>query len=477
MSDLRAKTFSGLKWSAFNQFGTSLFAFVVGFVINNMLNPEDFGAFAVVMIFVAVSQTIVDSGFSMALVQSKTVKDIDYNSVFYLNLVIGLVMFVTLFFSSTYIADFYDNQQISILIQSLSFNFLINACSLVHYAKLNRELKFKTITQLNISSVFISGVIALIMAYSGFGIWSLVAQILIKSIIFSGTVWFVAAWKPKLVFSLNSIKKLYTYGSKLMFSSLIDTVFANIYGNIFGKIYSFNQAGLYTQASKIDQFPNLFLSGIINSVFIPSLSSLQDNNEKLRDIYRKTIRLTSFVSFPIALGIGAVSKPLILLLLNEKWVEAATMLQILTLGGMLYSIHALNLNLLKVKGRSDLFFKLEIIKKTIFVIAILITFKIGLMAMIVASVILSYIALFINTYYTGKLINYNTLNQLNDLKKSFVLALTMAVLSYSITLFFENNLIALLVASSFGGIFYIGIAYLFKFEELNNIKEIIINRK
>jgi teichuronic acid exporter len=476
MIDLKSKTFSGLKWSAFNIIGTSFFSFIVSLYINKILNPADFGAFSIVMIFIAISQTIVDSGFSSALIQRKNVDEKDYNSVFYLNIFIGVLMFLVFFFSSNFIAKFYNYKDLSILIKFLSFNFLINSFSLVHYAKLNRDLMFKTLTKINIISVIISCIVALILVYLGYGVWALAIQIIIKSVIASGYVWFINLWKPKLIFCFNSIKNLFSYGSKLMFSSIIDTIFANIYANIFGKIFSMKETGLYAQANKIELFPNLLISGIINSVFLPSLKSIQDENERLLIIYRKTIRLASFVSFPIALGIGAVSKPLILVLLNSKWVDAAPMLQILTFGGMLYSIHALNLNLLKIKGRTDLFLRLEIIKKVIFVAIILITYKFGIMAMIIGYVALSYIALFINTYYTGKLINYDTFAQLNDLKKSFFLAFTMSVICYLLTLLFDNNLLALIIPAIFGVIYYFGIAYLLKFEEIKNIKEIVLNR-
>lgn len=476
MIDLKSKTFSGLKWSAFNLIGANFLSIIVSLYINKILNPVDFGVFSIVMIFIAISQTIVDSGFSSALIQKKNVDEKDLNSVFYLNILIGIVMFLVLFFSSNFIAKYYNYKDLSILIKFLSFNFIINSFSMVHYAKLSRDLMFKTLTKINIISVIISCIVALLFVYLGYGVWALAIQIIIKSIIASGYVWFINVWKPKLIFCFNSIKNLFSYGSKLMVSSIIDTIFANIYANIFGKIFSMKETGLYTQANKIELFPNLLISGIINSVFLPSLISIQDENERLLLIYRKTIRLASFVSFPIALGIGAVSKPLVLVLLNSKWVDAAPMLQILTVGGMLYSIHALNLNLLKIKGRSDLFLRLEIIKKVIFVAIILITYKFGIMAMIIGYVVLSYISLIINTYYTRKLINYSTFAQLNDLKKSFFLAISMSLICYLLTLFFDNNLLALMIPAIFGTIYYFGIAYLLKFEELNNIKEIVLNR-
>jgi teichuronic acid exporter len=474
--NLKAKTINSLKWSTIEKFSSSIVQFSLGILIARLLTPADYGLIGMLTIFIALSQAIIDGGFSTALIQKKEVSSREYSSVFFLNIILGIFFYILIFFSAPFIAAFYNQDELINITKVLGLNFIISSFSIIHLTYLTKNLDFKLQSKISIITSLISGLLALYFAYNGWGVWALVFQSILKNILNTLFLWLLVQWKPSMIYSWISIKSLFPFGSRVMGSSILNTLFDNLYYIIIGKFFSTKELGFYTQAHKIQQFPVSFLTGIIQRVFLPSFSQIQDENQRLISIYRKTIKLTAFIVFPIMLGLGAVAKPLILILLTEKWSAVIPMLQLMVIYGMFYPIHALNLNLLNVKGRSDLFFRLEVFKKILIVIMLLITFQISIFAMIIGNIVVSFIAFFINTYYTEQLIRYNYWQQIKDFSLSLGLALVMAIICYVITLHTTNHYFSIFIAALTGLIFYLGTAYYLKMPEYLEIKA-IINKK
>ena len=315
------------------------------------------------------------------------------------------------------------------------------------------------------------------MAYSGFGVWALVIQGLTKQVLCTLCYWYFSSWRPSWEFSRQTMKYMWNFGNKLLLSSLLNTIFNNIYTLVIGKFYSARDLGNYSRANHYAQMASSQLNGIFSGVAFPMLCSIQNDMERLARVYRQYLRVIAFIVFPLMVGMSAVAKPLIIVMLTEKWIDVVGLLQIICLSMMWYPVHAINLSLLQVKGRSDLFLRLEVIKKIIIVIVMCITVPISIKAMVIGSLCTSLICLFINTYYTGKLINVGYLKQMKDLLPILLLALFMGLCVYIITLVVPGYLLQLIIGVISGMIIYVGIAYLFKMSELTELLTLIKLRK
>lgn len=472
-NNLKQQTINSLKWSTVEKFSTAIIQFILGIIIARLLLPSDYGLIGMLAIFTGLSQILIDGGFSTALIQKKNATEIDFSTVFYFNIIIAVLIYIILFFSAPYIAQFYNQPQLVEITRIVSFNFIILSFSIIQSTKLKKDLNFKVITKVSVVAVVISGFVGLLLAYKNFGVWSLIAQLIIKNTITVFFLWFLSKWKPMVVFSEKSLRSMFAFGSRVMGASLLNVVFDNLYLLVIGKFYNAKELGFYTRASKFNQFPVSSITSILQSVFLPSFSKIQDDNVRLIHAYKKAIKLTAYVIFPIMLGIGVSAKPLIIVLLTKKWLLVVPYLQIMVLYGMFYPIHALNLNILNVKGRSDLFFNLEVIKKILIIITIAITIPFGIKIMIFGSVLLSIIAFFINTYYTKIILKYGPWQQIKDFAPSFLLAVFTSIFTYFIIISIENNYIALLVASFSIAFLYLLGSILFKFEEFEELKNII----
>ena len=431
--DLKNKTVKGAVWSAVDAFSGQGIGFVVGIILANILSPSEYGQLAIIMIFVCVFNCIIDSGFSSALIRKKEATETDYNTAFIANLGLSIIMFTVMILSAPYIAEFFKQPTIVPLVRAMASILIINALMIVQKVRLVRRIDFKTQTRVSIISSLSSGVVGIAMAYTGFGVWSLVAQQIVKQTLNTTLLWVHNRWVPKLIFSKNSFREMLNYGWKLLVSGLIDTTWKQVYQVVIGRCYSPASLGQFERAN---QFANIFSSNftiIINRVSFPVLSSIQDDDEKLRMGYRKVMKSTMFVSFVCMLGLAAIAKPMILVLIGEEWLRSVEFLQIICFTGMLHPIHALNLNILQVKGRSDLFLKLEIIKKLIEIIPVLLGIFYSIYWMLIAGVVTGGIAFFINSYYSGMNINYSSWEQIKDILPSFLIASTMAVVVYGMS--------------------------------------------
>ncbi len=452
--------------------------FLFGLILARLLSPEEFGLVGMLAIFIVVAQTFVDGGFANALIRNNKRKEVDFSTAFYFNIVVGIVTYLILYISSPYIADFYKMPILEDLAKVLCLNVFINSLGVVQRAKFTIAVNFKSQAKATITSVLVSGLIGIYLAYSGFGVWALVVQSVSQNFLNVCLLWILSRWVPKAEFSVASFKSMFNYGHKILLSALINNIFVNITTLVVGKVYSATYLGNYTRAKQFAAFPSANLTGILGRVTFPILSSIQDDDTRLEKVYRKYLRLMAFIVFPLMMGLAALSKPLILLLLTDKWAAAIPYLQIMCFAMMWYPVHAINLNLLEVKGRSDLFLRIEIIKKIIGVSVLFITIPMGIIYLIIGSVFSSLVSLVINTHYTSKLLKLGFWTQMRDLFPTLLLSLFMGVVVFCSSLLFQDMyLIQLLVGIIVGVFAYALPAYFLKMEEFSEIISLLKLKK
>lgn len=471
------KTFKGTIWSAIENFSLQGIQFIVMLVMARILTPSDYGIIGMVSIFIAVSNSFVNSGFSQALIRKKERTNVDNCTVFYFNVIISFCLYIILFFCAPFIARFYNEPILVPVTRVVGLSLIINGLSIVQSAVFSIKIDFKTVAKASLISAGFSGFVGILLAYLGFGVWSLVYQQILGALIQTFLFWHFSSWRPSLIYSWSSFKDMFSFGSRLLISGLIDTIYTNIYQLFIGKIYKASDLGYFTRASNFGGFASASITGIVHRVVFPVLCSIQEDNEKLCDGYRRLLKVLSFIVFPLMTGLAAVSKPLIITLLTEKWLFSSVLLIPICFAMMWYPIHAINVNLLQVKGRSDLFLKLEIIKKIIGIVILVVTLPISLNCMCWGLVLSSLCALFINTHYTGKLINLGFIKQMKDLAPSFILSIFMGTIVWvSLQLLKFSPQILLACGTLIGIIFYIGSAKLFKFQELEEIFNLFYRR-
>lgn len=430
-----------------------------------------------IIIFISVSESIVNSGFSNALIRKKNCTNTDYSTVFYFNLLIGIIIFLLLFFSAPLIATFFNESQLINIIRVFGFIIIIDALSLIQRTILIKRIDFKLQTRISVIGTLSSGIIALSLAYNGFGVWSLVFQRLSSRLINTLLLWLWNKWVPLKVFSIDSFKELFDFGSKLLLSGLLDTLFRNIYYLVIGKYFSAQNLGYFTRAQDFANIPSQGITGIIGRVTYPVLSSLQDDKVALKRNYKKLIRSTMFVTFILMLGMAAIAESMVITLIGEKWSESIIFLQLLCFVGMLYPLHALNLNMLQVSGRSDLFLKLEIIKKIIAIPTIIIGIFYGIKVMIFGMILSSIISFYLNSFWSGRFINYSMKEQVNDILPSFFFASISGVIVYFIGLSLNTSIQLILLIQLMSGIFLVFLfAEILKQNEYVFLKGILIEK-
>jgi teichuronic acid exporter len=432
---LREKTISGLLWSFVDSFVGQGITFFIGIILARLLSPREFGLLGMTAIFIAISQSIVDSGFGSALIQKKKCTENDYSTVFYYNLAIGFLVFGLLYFFAPTISIYFHEPILKQIIRVLGFLVVINSVSMIQLTILTKRVNFKLLTRISIISSVISGVVAITMALLNFGVWSLVAAQITKQAFNTIFLWLWNKWKPLMKFSMDSFMELFGFGSKMLISGLIATIYENIYYLVIGKYFSAIELGYFTRANQFKNLPSKNITSIIRRVSFPILSSIQDDNQRLLNNYRKLIKSTVFITFPLMLGMVAVAKAMIIVLVGEKWLPSVIYLQMLCVGGMLYPLHSINLNMLQVKGRSDLFLRLEIIKRVLAIPTIIIGVIYGIKIMIIGMIINSIFAYYLNSYWSGKLIGYPISQQFIDIIPALVLSIVICSIVYSICIF------------------------------------------
>lgn len=474
--NLKNKAVSGVSWSFLGSFSNQFISLVFGIVLARLLSPEDYGLIALTYVFIAISNTFIDSGFSVALVRKEMVTEGDYCTAFYFNVLVALLCYLIIFFIAPFAASFYKNELFSPVLRVVGLSIIVNSLGTVQVVKYMRKIDFKRLSLMSIVSNVLGCVVGLILAYLHYGVWALVFQTLTANLLLVCLYWIVSNWRPHDRFSKESFRYLFGFGSKLLLSGLLNVVFNNIYPIIIGRLFSASSLGFYSKANTFAKLPSSTLTDVMQKVTFPVLSQMQNDEDYLRNNYRKLIRLSAFVIFPMMIGLASVASPLMLFLLTEKWAQSIVYLQIICFGMMWYPVHAINVNLLQVKGRSDLFLRLEIIKKVMVVIVLFCVVPFGVIGICLGSVFTSIVSLFINTYYTGKLIRVGFLVQMRDVAPTLFSALIMGAIVYTITLLIQSNIISLIVAIIVGGICYFLISYIRKSEELTEVFLIIKNR-
>ncbi len=467
---LKDKTVKGTFWSAADTFLSQGVTFIVGIVLARLLTPEEYGLVGIVMIFVIVLGGIVDSGFSRALIRKKDTKDDDYNTMFITNMAFSIVLFVLLFISAPYIATFFSRQELVNLTRVMGLMLIFQALSITQSTILTKQIDFKTKTKASVIAAVISGVLGIILAFMGAGVWALVAQRLSNTLIFTLCLWALIRWWPKLRFNIESFKYMWGFGWKLMVSGILDSTWNQLFQVVVGKYYSPATLGQYTRSNEYASIFSTNLTTIIHRVTYPVLSEVQDDKARMVAAYRKIIKITMFVTAVTMISLGAVAEPLIYCLIGPKWHEAAMFLPYICLSMSLYPLHAINLNMLQVQGRSDIFLYLEIIKKIIAIGPICIGIFIGIYWMLICSIFTGIISFFLNSYYTGKRLGYSSWMQLRDIVPSYCLAFIIAIAVYFIKYLPLSNWIIFPLQVLVGAVVFFTICETRKMDEYVELK-------
>lgn len=439
MSDLVAKTKTGLQWSFIDRFLTQGIQLFITLLLARILGPSEFGLVGMLAVFIAISNVFVDSGFSSALIRKMNRNESDLITAFYYNIAISFICYLALYACAPYVANFYNQSELERILPVLGVSVILNAFSLIPRVKLTLAMNFKTQAIISIISVIISGMVAIFLAINSYGVWALVAHALINACCNTLLLNILEPWRPRGGISKSSFEYLFGYGSKLLISGLLDVGYNNLYQIIIGKKFSPALVGQYTQANQLASVSALTLTGIIQRVTFPMFSQMQNNPEKMESAYRMTLKVSAIMIFPLLAGLGLIAEPLLIEIIGEEWRSAAILLSIISLGYMLYPIHAINLNLLQVMGRSDLFLQVEILKKILGVGILLFCIPYGVNVMCIGMTASSYFSLLLNTYYTAKLTSINQWQQCKDLLPIWLAVLASAGFAYWLGLYWQSH--------------------------------------
>ena len=476
---LKNKTIKGFGWSAVENVSKMGASLVVGIILARLLSPEEYGLLGILTIFIAIFNAIVDSGFTNALIRKQDATEIDYCTVFYTNLVLSVILAAVFYCLAKPISLFFGRPELVLLTKAMSSLVIINALAIVQRARTTKAIDFKTHTKISIISSISSGVIGILMAYKGYGVWSLVTQQISNQLFTTLFFWIFNRWIPKFIFSWASFNEMWSFGSKLLASSLLETAWTEIFQVVIGKCYSPVTLGLYTRAKNFADLCSTNITSVVQRVSYPVLSSIQDDRIRLKNAYKRVIKTAMLPTFVLMLGMAACAESMIYVLIGEQWLECVPMLQIICFQMMLYPLHALNLNMLQVQGRSDLFLRLEIIKKAIGVGPLLLGIFIDIYWMLGSSLIVSCISYYLNAYYSGPFLKYSIKEQVMDILPSFIVAIFMFILVYAIGFIPINPFILLPLQIILGAAFTITVCETIKLPEYIEIKCIslpIINK-
>lgn len=474
VDSLKNTAIKGTIWSGIDSIANQGITFIVGLVLARLLTPEDYGLIGIITIFISVFNSIVDSGFSNALIRKVDAGDKDYNTVFVSNMAVSVVLCLTLYLCSPIIADFFARPQLTALLKAMSCIVIINAFAIIQRTILVKRIDFKTQTKVSLISSITSGAIGISMALYGFGVWALVGQQISRQLLNTVFLWVFAKWYPKLQFSIQSFKELFGFGWKLLVSGLIDTTWKQIYQVVIGKCYSPATLGQYTRAEQFSSLCSSNLTTIIQRVSYPVLSSIQDDKAKLKAGYKHIIKITMLVTFSLTLGMAGSAESMIRVLIGAQWLEAVPYLQIICFSMMLYPLHALNLNMLQVQGRSDLFLRLEIIKKFIAVGPILLGIFINIYWMLIGSVFTGLASYYLNAYYSGPALGYSIREQIVDILPSFMIAFTMAATVYAMSFIPVSSFVLFPVQIIVGAVTVIALCKITKLPEYQELENIVL---
>lgn len=478
---IKSKVISSLFWKFMERLGTQGIQFIVQIALARLILPEEYGTIALITIFISFANVFVQYGFNTALIQKKDASETDFSSVFFLSLVVAGLCYTILFVSAPLIAQFFDNAMLIPLLRVLSITLFLGGLNSIQNAVIARNLEFRKLFYSSLGAVVGSGIVGIAMAYNGFGAWALVAQQLTNQLMVASILWFTVRWRPGFLFSLESLKSLFSFGWKLLVSALINMLYNNIQSLFIAKIYNPAMLGYFNRGQ---QFPSLIVSNIngsIQSVMFPALALKQDNLHRVKEMVRRAIVTSAFFIFPMMVGLAVIAEPLIKILLTDKWLPCVPFLQISCAAYALLPIHTANLQAINALGRSDIFLKLEIVKNVVSLAILGISLAFGIYAIAAGMFFSSVASSFINAYPNKKLLNYSYVQQLKDVMPSLLLSLAMGVIIYCFSWFNMNPGLTLTIQICVGVLIYFGMAKILKFECLSYLmitaKELLDNRK
>ncbi|MFW5983242.1 MAG: MOP flippase family protein [bacterium] len=470
---IRDHVFSGVKWNLVGKLGHYGMQFIVSIILARLLLPAEFGLIGMLAIFMAIAQVFINSGMSSALIQKKDTTGEDYSTVFYYNLMIAFIFYALLFFTSGYIAAFFDQPELTQLTKYMAMVFLINAAGTVQATILKKELRFKKINVIKIIGVIISGVVAVFMAYNDFGVYAIVGQAVSFALVTNALYWLNSNWKPAFVFSKQSFINLFGFGAKLLISSLLDQVYKNLSTLIIGKAFSAAQLGYFTRAKSSRDLPIQNTSGVLTNIVFPVFAK-EKNDETLKRHHLKFLSLVAYVTFPVMVGMAIVAEPFIVILFTDKWLPSVPMLQILCIGGPTYPLSVILVSTLLAKGKSGLFLKLDIYKKSVGLAAMVLGLLFGFYPFLLGVTAASLIGLILNFYYVGKTIHTKAGEYANALMPGLMLSLAMGAIVFGTGyLLPENHYIQLTVQATLGIFIYAGASYMLKLDDFEYLKNLL----
>ncbi|WP_395655391.1 lipopolysaccharide biosynthesis protein [Flavobacterium sp.] len=473
---LKKQTVDGVIWSAIERFVSLGVQFIIMIIIARVLSPSDYGLIGMLFVFIALGGVILDAGFGQALIRKTDVTQIEFTSVFYFNIMMSILIYLLLFMAAPYIAKFYNTPELERIAKFVFLIFPIKALGIIQNTIIVKAVAFKLMTKISLSAALLSGIIGILMAYDGYGVWALVYQSLLFALFNTLFLWIFNGWRPLLKFDMNPIKQMFSFSFNLLTTNVIIVLFNNIYTLLIGQYYPLVEVGFYNQAKRLQEIPSQSLTAIVQRVSYPVLSKLNGQNENLKRGYKKIINQTIFLNFPMMLGFLAVSNNLIYVLLSEKWLPCVPYFQLLCLYGAIFPLHSININILKVIGKSKKILQLEIISRIIIVVAILLTLKRGIIPLLTGQVITAVIFILINMYFCGKEINFKVKEQVLDVVPYFLVATFSAGIMATIGFFLsENPALVLCLQVIIGMIFYFLLSHLFKLSAYIEYKNILLN--
>lgn len=463
------KVLSNFFWRFFERCGAQGVTFIVSIVLARLLDPDVYGTVALVTVFTTIMQVFVDSGMGNALIQKKEADDLDFSSVFFFNMAVCSLLYLIMFIAAPFIAAFYKMPELTSVVRVLSLILIISGVKNVQQAYVSRNMQFKKFFFSTIGGTIGAAVVGIVMAYLGFGVWALVAQMLFNAAVDTIILWITVKWRPKMMFSFERLKALFSFGWKLLVSSLLDTVYNDLRQLIIGKLYSSNDLAFYNQGKK---FPHLIVTNIntsIDSVLLPTMSKAQDDKNAVRSMTRRAIKTSTYIMMPVMIGLAVCAEPLVSLILTDKWLPCVLFLRVFCITYAFYPIHTANLNAIKAMGRSDLFLKLEILKKIIGLTAILITMWISVEAMAYSLLVTTLLNQIINSWPNKKLLGYSYLEQIKDMLPQIGLSLIMGAAIYLVQLAGFSNIYTLCIQIPLGMILYIALSKLLHIESFEYV--------
>lgn len=457
-------------WRFAERCGAQLVTFVVSIVLARILSPDDYGTVALVTVFTTILQVFVDSGLGTALIQKKNADDLDFSSVFYFNFVVCLVLYAGMFLAAPLIASFYNDLTLTPIIRVISLTIVISGVKGIQQSFVSRNMLFKRFFFSTLGGTIFSAIIGIAMAYAGCGVWAIVAQQLSNTAIDTLILWLTVKWRPKKMFSWERLKTLFSFGWKLLISSLLDTVYSNIRSLVIGKMYSPSDLAYYNQGDKLPSTVITNINTSIASVLLPTLASKQDDRKQLKNMTRRAIKTSTYIIAPLMMGLAFCAPPIVRLILTEKWVPCVPYLRIFCITYMFYPIHTANLNAINAMGRSDYFLKLEIAKKVIGMLLLLLTMRISVMAMAYSLLVSMVTSMVINSWPNKKLLKYSFIEQIIDILPNIFIAILMGGVVSTIYIFKLSDVMTLAIQIPLGAIVYIGLSIIFKIEEFQYLK-------